>query len=365
MEAARHPAHDRDLLRVLLAEVGAGRADEVEELATDCCNPAEVPRPGGALEAARELLDVDPGLVARRVELLDRGREEDVGAGLSGDARVPLLVPWVRSEVVAGVELGGVDEQAHDEEVVLVPRGAKQREVGRDAVQRDEVVGGDGGARVVEGPSLLGELERLEAEQAGKLEAELPRLGGLGRHRGPGTVELLRAARPRERLQRMEAEAPLVRRERGERRRAADVRDPGAGLDPGGRVCNRRVGDAERDELAAVLAQLDAALREPRRDRRPDASRADHLHRLDHRKLQFRSGYRAGEAYRRAVSLRSPLPSGRIRKRSVVRSPVARANAIHLPFGDQLGALSPLVPAVSRTALPPGRAMYRARPELA
>src|SRR5205085_10178647 len=32
-------------------------------------------------------------------------------------------------EVVAGVELRGVDEEAHDDEVVLVARGAEQRDV--------------------------------------------------------------------------------------------------------------------------------------------------------------------------------------------------------------------------------------------
>src|SRR5256885_10006803 len=50
-------------------------------------------------------------------------------------------------------------------------------------------VGGDRGAGVVERPRLLGELERLEAEQTGELEAELPRLGGLRRHRGPRSEE--------------------------------------------------------------------------------------------------------------------------------------------------------------------------------
>ena len=129
MEVANHPAHDRNLLRVLLAEVGAGRADEVEELAADRRHPTEVAGPRRALEAARELLDVDPGLVARRVELLDGGREEDVGPRLRGDARVSVLVTRIGGEVVARVELRGVDEQAHDEEVVLVARGPKQREV--------------------------------------------------------------------------------------------------------------------------------------------------------------------------------------------------------------------------------------------
>ena len=42
VEVADHPADDLDLLRVLLAEVGASRADDVEELQADGRDGAEV-----------------------------------------------------------------------------------------------------------------------------------------------------------------------------------------------------------------------------------------------------------------------------------------------------------------------------------
>ena len=86
-------------------------------------------RPRRALEPARELLDLDPGLVAGRVELVGGRGEEQVGARLVGRARVALLVARVGGEVVGGVELRRVDEQAHDEDLVLGPGGLKQREV--------------------------------------------------------------------------------------------------------------------------------------------------------------------------------------------------------------------------------------------
>ena len=66
VEVADHPAHDLDLLRVLLAEVGRVRPDDVEELAADRGDGPEVPRPELALEHRAQLGHVDPGLEARR-----------------------------------------------------------------------------------------------------------------------------------------------------------------------------------------------------------------------------------------------------------------------------------------------------------
>ena len=112
--------------------------------------------------------------------------------------------------------------------------------------------------------------------------ADLARLVRLGGDRREGAVELLGAARARERLQRVEAEAALVRLERGERRRAAHVRDPRARRDRRRDLRDRAVGDAEEDELRVVGAEVEPALAQARGDRRADASRADHVCSLDH-----------------------------------------------------------------------------------
>ena len=58
-----------------------------------------------AFERPRQLLDVDPGLEAGRIELVVVRREEDVDAGVLGDARVALLVARVLGEVLARREL--------------------------------------------------------------------------------------------------------------------------------------------------------------------------------------------------------------------------------------------------------------------
>jgi hypothetical protein len=64
-----------------------------------------------ALEDVGEAGDGDGGAEARRIDLLGRGREEDVGAEGLGDVRVALLVAGVGLEVARVVELRGVDEQ--------------------------------------------------------------------------------------------------------------------------------------------------------------------------------------------------------------------------------------------------------------
>ena len=128
-QVAHHPPDDRHLLGVLLAEVGAARADEVEQLQADGCDAAEVAGPVLALEQRAEPLDVDPGLEARRVDLLGRGDEEHVHARLFGELGIAILVARVALEVLALAELGRVDEQARDDGLVLAPRRLEQGEV--------------------------------------------------------------------------------------------------------------------------------------------------------------------------------------------------------------------------------------------
>ena len=120
------------------------------------------------------------------------------------------------------------------------------------AVEGDDVVRGDGRARVVERARRVGEVERLQPERLGEPPAERACLLVLRRHRRPGAVELLRPARQRERLQRVNGEAALVRIERCQRGRAADVRDPRPRLDRFRYLRDRPVGHAKEHELGVV-----------------------------------------------------------------------------------------------------------------
>ena len=78
------------------------------------------------------------------------------------------------------------------------------------------------------------------------------------------------------------AEAPFVRIERRKRRRPADVRHPRTWGQAPGRVRDRRVRDAQEDELRVVRAHGDASLAQPRGDSRADTARADDVDSVDH-----------------------------------------------------------------------------------
>ena len=169
-----------------------------------------------------------------------------------------------------------LDRARHQGHERLGRRACGLEQAARRAVQRHEVVRRDGRARVVERASVVVEVERAQAERQRKLAAVRARLVALAADGRPGAVELLGPARARERLQRVHPEPARVRLERGERRRAADVGDPLA-MSQGqslGRGRDRRVRNAQQDELC-VVAKLDAALLEARRDGRTDAAATD------------------------------------------------------------------------------------------
>src|SRR5436309_2477128 len=154
-------------------------------------------------------------------------------------------------------------------------------EVGGRAVEGDQEVRRDRGARVVARPSLIGELEGTQSERF--REPRRTRLGvtGLGRDRRPRTVELLGPARERQRLQRVDGKPSHVWIERRERGTSRDVRDPGARLDRARHLGNRAVGHAEQPQLP-VRAHGHAALAQAGGDRGAGASGTDHGDVVEH-----------------------------------------------------------------------------------
>ena len=76
------------------------------------------------------------------------------------------------------------------------------------------------------------------------------------------------------------------------------MRDPRAFAEIARYLGDRAVRHAEENELAvAVAAHGNAALAQAGRNRRADAAGTNDFDALEHSKLQFRSGYRALEAY--------------------------------------------------------------------
>ena len=85
------PDH-RELLGVLLTEVDELGPHDVEQLQAHGRDATEVAWAVLALETARELLHVHPGLETRRVHLGCGGSKQDVDARCFGDSGVAGLV---------------------------------------------------------------------------------------------------------------------------------------------------------------------------------------------------------------------------------------------------------------------------------
>ena len=84
-------------------------------------------------------------------------------------------------------------------------------------------------------------------------------------------------ASPREGLERMDPETAGVWIERGERRRAADVRDPWSRVDSAGNVPDRGVGHAQQHEIHPIVPERHAALVKPCGHGRSHAAAAEIL----------------------------------------------------------------------------------------
>ena len=194
-----------------------------------------------------------------------------------------------------------LDRPAHQRVERLGRRARCLEQRARGPTERDEVVGGDRGARVVRRAILVEQRERTEPEYLGEPARNGARLVALAGHRRPGAVELLRPAPQRERLQRMEAESLRVRGECRERRRAADVRDPWPRGNVGRRLRDHAVGDTEEHEIGISGVEPQAALHESRGYRRADSAGTDHVDVVHHVSLlQFLGGYRAWRAVYRS-----------------------------------------------------------------
>ena len=130
VEVADQRADDERLLRVLLAEERHVGPDHVQQLGHDGGDAVEVAHAAVlALERLGQAAHVDRRREARRIDLVERGREEQVGAGLGRQRGVALLVARVGGQVAGLVELRGVDEERDDDDVARRARVADEAQM--------------------------------------------------------------------------------------------------------------------------------------------------------------------------------------------------------------------------------------------
>ncbi len=88
-----------------------------------------MPGTRGAAQGFGDPLGIDKGRVAGRIHICDRGGEDDIGAGLFGHRRVAAQIARVGVVILAGAELGRVDENREHEQIAARAPGAQQRQV--------------------------------------------------------------------------------------------------------------------------------------------------------------------------------------------------------------------------------------------
>ena len=121
--------HDRNLLRILAPEEGEVGLDDVEELHADGRNAAEVTRPVLALKACRNPSGIDPGGKAKWIELLHRGRKENVDSRGRGDLCVAPAGARVAVEIGRVGELGRVHKDRRDDRLALLASRVEESDV--------------------------------------------------------------------------------------------------------------------------------------------------------------------------------------------------------------------------------------------
>ena len=118
-EVGVEPFHDLKLLVILLAEVGAGRAHQVEQDRHHGGDAAKVAGAGRSFPARGQGADLDRGRRPRRIDLLEPWGEDEIGAGLGGEPDIVIQVTWVTREIGRVLKLGGIDEDADHGSLVL------------------------------------------------------------------------------------------------------------------------------------------------------------------------------------------------------------------------------------------------------
>ncbi len=115
VEVGDEPADDGELLEILFAEQGDVRRDLVEQLGDDDGDAVEMSGPGGAVQASGHPRHADAGGVTLRVHRRRVRGPEQLHPFRLQHRSVRAFAPRVGGEILAGAELGGIDEDRGDD----------------------------------------------------------------------------------------------------------------------------------------------------------------------------------------------------------------------------------------------------------
>ena len=128
-QIGNHAANDGNLGRILLAEESFIGFGGDEQLGDDRSDAAKMAGAGDAVKTVSEVFDFDKCGAAGRVHFFDGWGKDDAGTVSLSEGAVSIQGAWVAGEVLAGTELGGVDENADGDVAAGCARGTDERSV--------------------------------------------------------------------------------------------------------------------------------------------------------------------------------------------------------------------------------------------
>ena len=128
-QIGNHAANDGSLSRILLAEKSFIGFGGDEQLGDDRSDAAKMAGAGDTVKTVSEVFDFDKCGAAGRVHFFDGWGKDDAGTVSLSEGAVSIQGAWVAGEVLAGTELGGVDENADGDVAAGCARGTDERSV--------------------------------------------------------------------------------------------------------------------------------------------------------------------------------------------------------------------------------------------
>ncbi len=129
MQVTHHPADDHRLLGVFLTEIGPVGLHDIEQLQYHRGHTTKMPGAAFALQGPAYALHTGVGLKLGRIDFLHGRSEQKINPLLLQQLGITGKVAGVVQVVLIRSELGGVDENGGDSNIVLTSSPANERQV--------------------------------------------------------------------------------------------------------------------------------------------------------------------------------------------------------------------------------------------